>query len=350
MKQRKKKKKRVLRQVFARFLQLTAPKRTSGIPFTGKLRSIAILAQEKLGDSVLLTPLLKNLRIQYPKLAIHIITFSQSSFDFFCCDPNVTAVHQVKKNPLNYFKEVLTHRFDLLFNTKDHPSTHFLLQSALIRARYKVGHACEFHEGLFDHLIAIPFHSHMAMKNCALLTLFGSHPPNDQCRPSLPPMPVSDAIVMFLQKIAVKTIIGINLSAGEMNRQWLEKSWEELLQLYSDETFIVLSGPEGREEKQRIETRFSNVLASPSTQNIYEAGLIIATVKLLITPDTSLIHVASCYDIPVIGLYREAPQDLSRFGPLFIPFELIISATGEVSDISVTAVAEKVQLLAKKVE
>jgi ADP-heptose:LPS heptosyltransferase len=190
----------------------------------------------------------------------------------------------------------------------------------------------------------------MAMKNCALLTLFGSHPPNDQCRPSLPPMPVSDAIVMFLQKIAVKTIIGINLSAGEMNRQWLEKSWEELLQLYSDETFIVLSGPEGREEKQRIETRFSNVLASPSTQNIYEAGLIIATVKLLITPDTSLIHVASCYDIPVIGLYREAPQDLSRFGPLFIPFELIISATGEVSDISVTAVAEKVQLLAKKVE
>lgn len=323
----------MLRQAFARFLQLTVPRKKNRSGFSGKLCTIAILAQEKLGDSILLTPLLKNLRAKYPCLEIHIITFSRASFNFFRCDPNVTAVHQAKRYPLRYFRNVLSKEFDLLFNTKDHPSTHFLLQTALIRARYKVGHASPFHERLYDHLVTMDFHTHMALKNCSLLGVLGIPLPEEQCRPLLPPMPVSFAMKKFLQESDRGIAIGINLSAGEPNRTWQEKQWVELLEKLPDERFIVLSGSEDRPEKLRIERRYGHVIPSPSTENIYEAGLIIASLKLLITPDTSLIHVASGSGTPVVGLYREAPQDISRFGPFHIPHELVISPSGEVGGI-----------------
>jgi len=335
----KKKKKRQLREAFAKFLQLTVPKRKSEGPFSGPLRSIAILAQEKLGDSILLTPLLKNLRAKFPDLAIHIITFTKASFNFFSADQDITAVHLVKYHPIRYFREVLSKEFDMLFNTKDHPSTNFLLQTALIRARYKVGHASEFHQGLYDHLITMEFHSHIAIKNCALLTLLGFPATQAECRPSLPPMHISDNIRKFLAEIKLESIIGINLSAGQPNRKWQEDNWISLLKMFPNKRFVVLCSPEDQEIKQRIEGLFNQVIPSPSTRNLYEAGLIIAALKLLITPDTSLIHVASCSNTPVIGLYRKATQDISRFCPLLIPYEMAISETGEVSDISVKTVS-----------
>ena len=335
----KKKKKRQFRQAFAKFLQLIVPKRRSDVPFSGPFRSIAILAQEKLGDSILLTPLLKNLREEFPDLAIHIITFTRASSNFFKTDQNITAVHLAKNHPIHYFREVLSQEFDLLFNTKDHPSTNFLLQTALIRARYKVGHDSEFHRGLYDHLIAMDFHSHIAMKNCALLTVLGFPATPEQCRPSLPIMPISDTIRKFLQKIQYETIIGINLSAGQPNRKWQENNWISLLEMFPGKRFVVLCSPEDQEEKLRIEQHCNQVMPSPPTRNLYEAGLIIAALKLLITPDTSLIHVASCSNTPVIGLYRKAMQDISRFGPLLIPYEIVISETGEVCDINVKMVS-----------
>jgi ADP-heptose:LPS heptosyltransferase len=346
----KKKKKRQFRQAFARTLQRLTRDKGGNTAFSGPLESVAILAQEKLGDSVLLTPLLRNLRQAFPKLEIHVIAFSQASARFFMNDPDVTAVHLAKKEPLRYRKEVLSRTFDLLFNTKDHPSTHFLLQSALIPARFKVGHRNEFHEGLFDRLIDMEFHNHMLLKNCALLPLLGVHPSESQYRPSMPPMPVSTALKEFLAQIETSTPIGINISAGEPVRTWIEDKWIALLGLFPHYHFVVLSGPEDSEQKRRIESRCSNVIPSPPTQNLYEAGLIVGALKLLVTPDTSLIHVASGAETPVVGLYREAPQDISRFGPFAIACELVISTTGEVGSMEPANVAAAMKKLLEAIE
>jgi len=341
----KKKKKRQFRQAFAHFLQRITPARSGVAEFSGPLDSIAILAQEKLGDCVLLTPLIRNLRKAFPYLEIHIIAFSRASANFFMSDPEVTAVHQAKKHPERYIRKVLSRKFDLLFNTKDHPSTWFLLQSALIPARFKVGHANPFHEGLYDRLIDMEFHAHMALKNCSLLSVTGIAADAEACRPSLPAMPLTDEFKAFLSKIEKDKALGINISAGEPNRLWTEEKWQALLERFPDERFIVLSGPEEIEAKLRLEERCTNVIASPSTRNLYEASRIVSKLRLLVTPDTSMVHVASGNGTPIVGLYREAPQDISRFGPFAIPFELVISKSGTVSGIEPDEIATAVSRL-----
>jgi len=341
----KKKKKRQLRQAFARTLQRLTPKRAGNTPFTGNLNTIAILAQEKLGDSVLLTPLIRTLKKTFPKLEIHIIAFSRASAEFFQSDPDITAVHMAKKEPRTYQKEVLSKQFDVLFNTKDHPSTHFLLQSVLIKARWKVGHANNFHTGLFDQLIQLDHNTHMALKNCAILPLLAVKATEKECRPSLAPSPLPIEMQIFLRQIENKHPTGINISAGEANRSWPKEKWKALVDLFPEERFVVLCGPNELIEKKNLERICPTVIPSPATRNLYEASLIVAKLKLLVTPDTSLIHIASAAGTPVVGLYREAPQDISRFGPFLIPSELVISPTGEVSDIAPNSVKKAMEKL-----
>lgn len=341
----RKKKKRKFRQSFARFLQRILPAKSGVAELSGPLNSVAILAQEKLGDCVLLTPLIRNLRRARPDLEIHIIAFSRDSAGFFRNDPDVTAVHMAKKKPVRHLQAMRAARFDLVFNTKDHPSTHFLLQSTIIPARFKVGHANPFHEGLYDRLIDLPHHTHMALKNCALLTLLDIETDTEACRPSLPAMPVSDEVRQLLPKLKSARPVGINISAGEPNRYWTEQKWQTLLDRFPGERFVVLSGLGDTAEKQRIEANCPNVIATPPTRNLYEASRIVSTLKLLVTPDTSMVHVASGARIQIVGLYREAPQDISRFGPYAVPYELVVSTTGEVSGIAPEAVEAAMQKL-----
>ena len=329
--------KRFLRKLIARTLQLLVHIKPSQKPIISELKSVVILAQEKLGDSILLTPLLKNLRHYFPDCEIHLICFSTASANFFRNDPHITAIHQVKKEFGNYFRHVLCRKFDILFNTKDSPSTNFLLQCALIRAQYKVGHRHQYHDGLFHYFLDVDFHTSMALKNCALLSLLKVKLDKEKCRPYLPPAPVSRAMTAWLEQSTSRACIGLNISAGSPARYWSEEKWSTLITQFSEQQFIIFAAPQDSASKQRLE-QHRNVTATPATGNLYEVGLLVNKVQLLITPDTAMVHVASCYAIPVIGLYTAAPQDMSRFAPYLVDYELISSNTPNVGDIEVGVV------------
>ncbi|UZJ37307.1 glycosyltransferase family 9 protein [Prosthecochloris sp. SCSIO W1103] len=333
------KKKRRFRQALASTLQKIFCKPERQPPYTGPLESIAILAQEKYGDAILLTPLLKNLKQCIPSCSIHLITFSKAIASFFQNDPNVTAVHYAKGNVIRYTCKTLAPKFDLLFNTKDHPSTNFLLQSILIRARCKVGIANEFHTGLFDYLVDTDFHTHIVRKNCGLLTILGLKIAEESCRPYIPPMSVSEEIEMFAASLEPKMASGINISAGGPTRYWTEENWSEIIAAFPVHRFVIFSTPTDIDQKRRLEDRHQNVIASPGTANLLETGRIVKQIGLLISPDTAMIHVASCYNVPVIALYGQATQDQKRFGPFFIKNKMVISPTAKVQDIAVSSVA-----------
>ena len=124
----KKKDHTAFRERLAKTLQLFAKRRQSTLDIEKEPQSIVILARECYGDCIMLTPLIGTLRREYPDLSIYIIAFSRIIFNFFSADTNVTAVYHAKRDLKRYIKEILTKKFDILFNPKDHPSTHFLIQ------------------------------------------------------------------------------------------------------------------------------------------------------------------------------------------------------------------------------
>ena len=336
----------LLRKRFANMLKIIAKRRTTPPLLQKAPESIVILARECYGDCILLTPLIGTLRREYPGLSIYIVAFNQIIFNFFSADKNITAVYHAKKNMRRYSKGVLSKRFDLLFNPKDHPSIHFLVQSVLIHARYKISHYNPHHEGLYDHLIRLAPETHESAKNLSLLNVLGSTT-LIPCKPYLPQMPVSAEIKQFLDSLKPDQHLGINISAGHIGGHRTHEQWSELIQNFPEETFIILSAPQDLEEKSNLEQSHPNILKSPSTSNIYEVGEIVKKLRLLITPDTSLVHIAACSDTPLIALYRKFLADRTQFGPLSSLQKAVISQTPDIIDIEPSQVSSALQEMLK---
>ena len=146
-------------------------------------------------------------------------------------------------------------------------------------------------------------------------------------------MPVCTETASFLKTLHTGKYIGINISAGHIGGHRSLEQWSQLIKSFTDETFIILSAPKELEEKRKLEQPHTNVLPSPSTQNIYEVGEIVKKLKIRITPDTSLVHIAACSDTPIIALYRKYLADRTQFGPLSSLQKIIISPTPDIIDI-----------------
>lgn len=310
--------------------------------FEGSPESIAILAQERLGDAILLTPLLRNLKKYLPDIRIHIIALSPVSYNFFKNDPNIDVVFFVKSGYWNYLRKILKLRYDILFNTKDHPSFTFIYQTLLIRAKHKVGINHSYHRKLFNYYIDIDFHEHIVNKNCAFLHYLNISYNEDDCRPYLPQEKISAEVESFLKSISDKQLIGINLSAGEKVREWPLAKWEEFISK-TDKTIVIFAMPDRFKDKAFLEKNFDNTLESPRTGSLYEAAQIVRYLELLITPDTSLIHVASCFSTPLIGLYRNDPLHHTRFSPYLSKHVQVIAFSGEIGSITADEVLQAVE-------
>ena len=339
------KKQRRFRQKFAMLLQKAMHRPLLQPPYTGTLNSMVLLAQEKYGDAILLTPLIALLKQKCPGAAIHVVTFSKATYLFFLSDRNIDRLYCTKGNVLRYYREILGKQFDLLFNTKDHPSTSFLMQSIIIRAGKKTGIDSPYHRGIYDYLVDMDFHTPVALKNCALLAILGKSFHPEECRPYIPEKSVSETVRSFLDSMEEHIRIGINISAGGPTRYWTGENWQKLIEAFPDERFIVFSAPGDLQEKKRLELRCPNIVRSPATANLYEAWLLAGKLRVLVTPDTALVHVASCSGTPVVGLYGMAPQDQSRFRPFLIRSVIVVSPTALVSDIKPEAVIAGVREL-----
>jgi heptosyltransferase III len=331
-----------LRRLFGMILSLLFRRRKTAPVFSGPLRSVCILAQEKWGDAILLSPLIGALRTARPDCAICVVTAGVSE-QFFNHDPNVAECISLKKNRAAAISRLRRMRFDVLFNTKDHPSTTYLLASVMARARYKVGIYHWSQEGIYDHILDVGFHTHIVDKNCALLPWLGIQVRAGSGKSYLPVMTVSTAIRTIAPTIAGHGAIGINLSAGEPAREWDAGRWEELVRALNS-PFVVFAMRDRMDDKTRLE-KMPGAIPTPPTENLTEAGTIIKTLRLLVSPDTALVHVAACTDTPVVGLYRNDPIHRSRFAPYGAASRMVASPSSRIQDISVADVVAAVNEL-----
>ena len=316
--------------------------------FQGSLNRVLILAQEKMGDAILLTSLVALLRQIAPKAVIDIAAMSPVKspvFSYYEHDSHIRHVYHVKANYFRFLRQAGKQRYDVLINTKDHPSFNFLLITCLIPARFKAGIAHAFHDGFFHWMADFDFHRPMVEKYHAFAGFFG-YPVKTFVRPYIPDGPVSEDVQVWVRENQ-DACIGINLSAGQPKREWPVEAWQNLLKNL-DAPVVVFAMPDRLQDKQMLEKTFGCVRSTPVTRSIFDVAALMRPLSLLITPDTSLIHVASCVQTPVVGLYTAETVHQSRFAPFGIPFERVLSETKNVRDIPVRAVEEGVRRLRER--
>lgn len=335
---------RVIRRRLTRLLLVGSYRTTRqslGIP----VKRIAILAQEKLGDAILLTPLLKKLSQDDPGRVIDLLVFGDNA-SFFEKLGFVGNIYKVKKHPWRSFRAIRRNRYDVVFNPKDHPSYSYLLWTVLVPSRYRAGIAHPSHQGFYDLELQIDFKTHVVEKNCAVLPKIGIDTDPESLRPVIPDRPLRSDIDSFVRCVKAEGCVGVNISAGQASRELPLATWRAVLEKLGERS-CILSAPDRYKEKAELE-RVASVLASPETRDIYEVASIVRACRILITPDTSLVHIASAVQTPLVGLYRQTALHSTRFSPYWVTHHIVRSTTDHLGDIPPECIVEAARALQKE--
>jgi ADP-heptose:LPS heptosyltransferase len=160
-----------------------------------------------------------------------------------------------------------------------------------------------------------------------------------------------EAAAAFVQGIKGDgPLIGINLSAGNSERQWAYGHFAELLRRFASEgpsgmKMALFSVGKQRDWAVRLAMSHSSCVAVPEFPFLTVVE-IIAACSMLVSCDTALIHAAAARNVPVVGLYTDNTENFSRWGPYGIACEVIRSPSGEnVNAIGPDAVYEKAMRL-----
>ena len=302
----------------------------------------------RIGDAVLATAMLRHLGAHYPDAVFDIIA-SPGNAAIFRGIPKVRTVFLWRRGLLHLPGNLLTlaiRRYDCFIDSKDHHSSTSRLIAHIVRANRSIGFNTPNRRKLFTD--SIPHTSenaalHMTLRNCRILEPLGIPLPDIDS--SLPWLPQFNPTTT--DSYGDQSPILLNLSAGGSLRipgvdQWIAVC--EQLKYAGLPAVISCMDPE-KPIAALLEKRFSIPVRHSST--LAELFAIIAGSRAVISPDTSVVHLAAATNRPVIGLYPAIGWNLVAYAPLSSWHRVLVAPTGEpVSRISCDALERECVALA----
>ena len=113
--------------------------------------------------------------------------------------------------------------------------------------------------------------------------------------------------------------VALNVSAGNPRRAWGAESWVDLCRFLTSASIrtVIFSTPADRGEALAIAAA-GGALAAPVLPDILHAAALLEEMRLLVTPDTAMVHIAAAHEVPVVGLYPVRDAHM----PLWYPWEV----------------------------
>jgi len=295
-------------------------------------KKILIQSQEKIGDALLLFPIIGGLKKLFPGSAFHILCSSKNEQIFQVLnDVEKTMVYRSGRRFWNSLRET---NYDLFYNPKDHPSITAFKISKRVRAKVKVCIAHQRQEQHYHHGLTATGSYRILEMNAAILWAY-------DCGFSISPyFPNTE-----LSHPKNDNEISINLSAGSESRKWSLEKWIALIELItkerSDMKINVFATAKEKHQAKQIESQFIPfVTLYDQLDSILDAGPIIQNSSLLISPDTAMIHVADAVGTPLVGLYSGDDRNVERYRPYWVKHEVLQSPTLSIQQIEPDEVFE----------
>jgi len=307
---------------FQVFKSLLRKGRADLTPLDGQsLRKVLFLRPEKIGDMVVSFPLFDELLRHYPRMRISILA-SPRNCEIIRGDPRFARVFLYQKRLFRDLLEILAirrERYDCIVDMIDDDSVTGLVLSQITavgcpRVRYAPPYIEQDERDRADEY----FTSSMSSDTDGLR-------------------------------------IGYNLSAGKSTRLWPKEKSRQLitsiLGCYPGSRVVLITTPSDRARGDELEQLFEErVIQVPPRLSIRKVSAIISRLDLLVTPDTSLVHIARSFKVPVVGMYPQLQWNLERWRPYGQKGGVVISNDdGHIFDITpVQVLAEVTKILARQ--
>ena len=281
---------------------------------------ILVIAMSGIGDTLIATPLLHELRANFPDAQIDVLTMWGGARDLLDGNPHVNRVWQknmIKEGALKTLPFLLPLRrehYDISLNAHTQGRIHYRVIARIIGATLRVSHRYEGTPRLDSLLVhrTVPedYTVHSIENNNRLLPLIGAKPllPSHDMEVYLTPAEEQWANDFIVAKhLASRKRLGIHVGSGGTKnlalKRWPLEHYIELLQRLamsrSDVAMLLFGGPEEQEAHARIraEVPGGNILI-PETANLREAAALMKHCDAFLSVDTALMHLAAAVKVP----------------------------------------------------
>lgn len=311
--------------------------------------------QDRIGDVLVSTPLIYSLKNRYPGAVI----------DFFLSKNNHFALQNeplVRKrwvytkrltDSIRLLRNIRREHYDFVIDLMDNPSATSTVICSLAGGKWNVGLLKE-NEFVYD--VTVPLLSrketHIVDRLAQLLKVFNIDVNQSQLAIRYLVSPESERISteFFASKLeSGKRVVGINISAGSEVRFWGVSNFRELIgrlvQEHPDIRILLLFAPQEQPRAVEIAESFPRVVLSPMTHSFDEFAALIQHVDLLVTPDTSAVHLAAAFNIPSVVLYVQSNKELRVWEPYRSESAIHVTDVDDVTTIPPNEVYESVRKL-----
>ncbi len=309
------------------------------------ISSIIIFAQEKLGDAILLLPFLNAFHKRFPDAVIDLCCtyYNKKVFEGIPFIRNCLIYRPY--NP-RFAKMIRSEKYQILYNPKSGPSKTFHQMTNKVNADVKVCLDNEYNNPIYNYYLPNDNTKHIVDKYCELLFYYDPHTSITNWLP--------DYFYQFPSSIDKKKYLTVNMSAGSQNRRLPVDKWIKIFSHILEDNNIHLalfaSKKESKDAK-KIKGIFKEKIYYPlESPNLYYASGIINDSEMLISLDTSLIHLASALGKPVLGLYNNDMLNHTRYSPYSTISESVISDTEFIRDIELPSIIDSYSKLIAKIK
>jgi ADP-heptose:LPS heptosyltransferase len=305
---------------------------------------ILVISLAGIGDTLFATPLIHELRANYPDATIDALVMWTGSKDLLEHNPHLNQVFQKnliaggKLEGLKFLRSLGRNGYDVSINTHPQSRTHYRLAARIIGAPLRISHEYDsfgaLDRWLTNRTLPQDYSRHAVENNLALLAPLGVKPklPEHRYEIFLTETEQSWAANFVAQQnLSGRPLLGIHLGSGGTKnlalRRWPLENYigltQRLRQNRPELRVLFFGGLEENNDHEKIQAAAGGGnLFFPKTENLRQAAALISKCAAFLSVDTALMHVAAA--MKVRGqVVIETPTWNKPIEPYANPFTLV---------------------------
>ena len=281
---------------------------------------ILVISLAGIGDTLIATPLLHELRENFPAATIDVLAMWPGAKDLLEHNPNVSRVFQKnlmkcgKFEAVKFLWSLRREGYQLSINTHPQSRIHYRIAAWLAGAEVRISHEYECFNWLDRWLVTgtLPqdYTRHSIENNFDVLPLIGAQKklPAHEMEFFLTPTEerfADDFLVKY--KLFGQKVLGIHVGSGGTKnlplKRWPVKNYAGLVRQLNKERpdirILLFGGPEETKDHEIVLAQANRELTlEAKTKNLRETAALMNRCSAFLSVDTALMHIAAAVKVP----------------------------------------------------
>ncbi len=281
---------------------------------------ILVISLAGIGDTLLATPLIHELRANFPDATIEVMTKEAGARDLLENNPHLNRVHYKnlmrcsKTEALAFVWSLRRYGYDLSINTHPQSRTVYRAVARAIGAKIRISHEYEcfgwLDRQLCNRIISQDYTRHSIENNLDVLPLMGAHRTLADHKMEIFFTAAEEAWAeefLTTNQLAGKKTLGLHVGSGGTKnlplKRWPIHQYVALVEMLNrqrpDIQVLLFGGPEETRDHQAVLARADQQRTREiKTPNLRLAASLIRRCNAFLSVDTALMHVAAAVRTP----------------------------------------------------